>query len=183
MSTLNPAALRQARWDESEPDVLRGLLAYDTGLTRLVMQSDGEYEGSLQVAQLGYLTALQHLGALHLAPLTARDCRALQRLQSLTWLALPSCGMVRRGRFRTSRRAVASDVGMSFPMCSPYAALKIQVKPDRCRIPRMSPVGRSILCCSVISTSPCTGMCSRAPMSAHCTRRCRWQHWMLASAR
>jgi hypothetical protein len=75
--------------------MLRGLLAYETQLTRLEFEKlAGDYATALKIRQLSSLTALQHLDLPDLPALTPRDCRAVAKLQQLTMLGLPECKKV-----------------------------------------------------------------------------------------
>jgi hypothetical protein len=77
-----------------EADVLRGLLADETQLTHLALGCKGEYKHTLRVAELGSLTALQHLDASAFAGFKGGDRPALRRLQQLTTLKMPYFGWV-----------------------------------------------------------------------------------------
>jgi hypothetical protein len=75
------------------------VLIQETQLTRLVMRADEVVEGWRQehiptVQQLSRLTALQHLDAPVMKPLTRSDCYELKQMQHLTVLNLPAPGKV-----------------------------------------------------------------------------------------
>ena len=97
-ATLTDVAshLMQLRGGEPEADVLRGLVAHETQITRLKLGSSSlppQYRSvarqQLRYEQLGTLTALRHLDAMELPAPKPSDWRALQRLHQLTTLALP----------------------------------------------------------------------------------------------
>jgi hypothetical protein len=74
--------------------VLRGLLAYETQLTKLELPSHPTVPEDMSAIhqQLGSLTALRHLDvykAWWVPKPTPSDCRALGRLHQLTTLAMP----------------------------------------------------------------------------------------------
>ena len=85
----------QLRPDEKVEDMLQRLLAHERQLTRLEIDGWIPYRGGeLTLQHLSSLTALRHLDAFGMDPLTPSDCRAVGGLTHLTTLGVRECTQV-----------------------------------------------------------------------------------------
>lgn len=82
----------QLRPDETVENTLQRLLTHERQLTRLEIDGWIPYRGEeLTLKHLSSLTALRHLDAFGMDPLTPNDCHAVGGLTHLTTLGIREC--------------------------------------------------------------------------------------------